>query len=326
MIKTIIETAWHHSGDFYYFKKLIRKLLKLKPNYIKIHITLNFDEYMSNDHKNYSMQKKMLFNEKQWTQILQIIKKSKIEIICLVNDIRAIKFCKKFKFIKNIELHSVCANDLFMMKEIKKNKKIKKIFVGCSGMGIDELDFLYNFFKKNLVFMHGFQSYPTKIEKVNFNRFEYLKNKFNKVEHGYADHTFFSDEMNISNSIIGAAKIGNYLEKHVSITPGKKRIDWESAIHIQTMEKIIKILKNFNLSLKNKINFITSDEISYGGPTNMKKTAKMAKAVKKGQISRLNDFIFIRTSKKNNTKPLDAIRFLGKKYKRNFNQYQIFKK
>ena len=43
----IAETAWHHDGDFDFFKDLVTTIAnETKADYIKFHVTLEVDEYM----------------------------------------------------------------------------------------------------------------------------------------------------------------------------------------------------------------------------------------------------------------------------------------
>ena len=71
-MKLIAETAWHHDGDFDFMLKLIDRLVnETKTDLIKLHLTLDLDEYMMKDHLGYDFLKKRLFSEKQWEMIIQ---------------------------------------------------------------------------------------------------------------------------------------------------------------------------------------------------------------------------------------------------------------
>ena len=62
MPKIIAETAWHHEGDYQFMQNLVRGITKdTKADIVKLHITLNFDEYMNKDHPSYSLLKKLGF-------------------------------------------------------------------------------------------------------------------------------------------------------------------------------------------------------------------------------------------------------------------------
>ena len=74
-MKLIAETAWHHEGDFMFMKNLVSEISKKSnSDIVKIHITLNFDEYMQNDHPLYKNLKAMLFSKSQWQELIKIIR------------------------------------------------------------------------------------------------------------------------------------------------------------------------------------------------------------------------------------------------------------
>ena len=50
-MKLIAETAWHHEGDFTFMTDLVSNISNnTHADIIKMHITLNFDEYMDQNH------------------------------------------------------------------------------------------------------------------------------------------------------------------------------------------------------------------------------------------------------------------------------------
>ena len=66
-MKLIAETAWHHDGDFDFFKKLVTDLsTKTKADYLKFHVTLDVDEYIYKDHQGYQWVKESVFSENQF--------------------------------------------------------------------------------------------------------------------------------------------------------------------------------------------------------------------------------------------------------------------
>ena len=55
-MKLIAETAWHHEGDYEFMKNLVTEISsKTEADIVKLHITLDFDEYMDSSHDAYSL-------------------------------------------------------------------------------------------------------------------------------------------------------------------------------------------------------------------------------------------------------------------------------
>ena len=60
-MKLIAETAWHHEGDYKFMKNLVTEIsTKTKADIVKMHITLDFEEYMDPSHEAYSLLKPWL--------------------------------------------------------------------------------------------------------------------------------------------------------------------------------------------------------------------------------------------------------------------------
>jgi len=86
-MQLIAEKAWHHQGDYEFMRKLVTEIAtKTEANIVKLHITLNFDEYMHSSHDAYSILKPCLFNKSQWSELIEIIRTNIKKIMLLLND------------------------------------------------------------------------------------------------------------------------------------------------------------------------------------------------------------------------------------------------
>ena len=62
-IKLIAETAWHHDGEFSFMEHLLDTIInQSKADVVKMHVTLDFDEYMDSSHSIYNDLKSKLFS------------------------------------------------------------------------------------------------------------------------------------------------------------------------------------------------------------------------------------------------------------------------
>lgn len=315
-MKIIAETAWHHEGDYEFMKNLVNAIVtQTEADIIKMHITLDLEEYMSTDHENYKLQKPMLFTEDQWQKLIKIVRDKKKELMLLMNDTKAIEFGLSFNP-EYAEIHSVCLNDIFMLKKLKTNiQKNTKIVLGVGGTSIDEIKNAINFLNHpNTVLMFGFQNYPTVYEDVNLNKIRKVMKLFNNFECGYADHTAGDSEHNELITLLGAASGMKYIEKHVTTHYGEKRIDWPAAISLNmfnSLNKKIKILDKLNGDGSMSMN---SGELSYSVFGPMKKAAVLISNISKGQTLTLDKIKFIRTKETSDMSQLDVIKSTGKKF------------
>ena len=144
-----------------------------KSDFIKFQIfkTENLYQKEETEFKEY---KKLEINYKSWEKIINKFK-TKTNIILEPFDNDSYKFCEKFS--KNVSIKISTSETDNPDLIIKALKKFKKIFINFSGYKIMEIKTLLKKinaekYKKKLVLMYGFQSYPSKIEnyrqKINY--------------------------------------------------------------------------------------------------------------------------------------------------------------
>ena len=315
----IAETAWHHQGDYGFMKNLVSEIAtKTEANIIKMHITLDFDEYMDSSHDAYALLKPWLFNKGQWRELIEIARINGKKIMLLLNDIEAIKFGLSFSP-EYVEIHSTCLNDVFMLDELKKGlSPSTKVVLGVGGTSIDEIDHAIHYLKhSNILLMFGFQNYPTVYEDVNLNKIRRIMKLFDNFEYGYADHTAWDSVHNELVTLLGAASGMTYIEKHVTTHYGENRIDWPAAISIDmfnNLHKKIKVLDGLN---GNGALSMNEGELNYSifGP--MKKAAVLKIDISKDDILTLEMIKFIRTKEISDMSQVDIVKSIGKKINKN---------
>ena len=315
MIKLIAETAWHHEGDFSFMKNLVGSLCKESSvDVVKLHITLDLDEYMSKDHEAYDLLKSWLLTESQWDELINIVRDSGKELMLLLNDTKAIEFGACFNP-EYIELHSICINVPALQSAVLKIIDEKtKIVIGIGGCTLDEVDAAVRAFeKKPLILMSGFQNFPTKYEDVNLDKIRKIQTLYAGKEFGYADHSAWNEENNELITMLVASNGMNYVEKHVTTNFGEKRCDYSAAISID-------MLKNLSIKI-GVLNMLKGDgafklnrgeqEYSQYGPMKMAPIANCI--IKAGDILEEKHINFCRTSKTTDIGQVEIVEKIGEK-------------
>lgn len=319
MIQLIAETAWHHDGDLDFLKKLVSEICrKTKAHYVKFHITLDLDEYMYADHPAYQWASERVFKEKEWHEVFEIVKENKKKLMLLFNDCKSVRFGMQYNP-DLVEVHSVCLNDIKLLKTIKEHVDNinTNLVLGVGGTDLYEIEEAINFLGfQNLTLMHGFQNYPTKYSDINFAKIKKIMSLYPTYKHGYADHTLWNHKENIFITLLGAGLGMHYIEKHVTNTPGEGRTDWQAAITINDFIKIeekIKVLEDVEGNGFLKMNKGEQQYSSYG---KMKKAAIINKNVKKGEALNEELIDFKRSNQESNMSQLDVVNSFGKFFAR----------
>jgi len=327
-MKLIAETAWHHDGDFKFFKKLVETIShETDTDYIKFHLTLDVDEYMHIDHPGYSWAKDRIFSIDQWDELFSIVTNCNKKLMFLFNDKKAIDFGMTYNP-ELVEIHSVCLNDIKLLNHLKgKIDNEIGVVLGIGGTDLDEIEHAIEILgSSNIVLMHGFQNYPTKYEDINFHKIKKIMQIYPKFNHGYADHTAWDNENNTLITLLGAALGMNFIEKHVSIDTGEGRTDWQAAISIDQFIDIQEKLKTLSIANGNGLLKMNEGEKTYSTFGIMKKAAILNKNVKKGEKLKLTDFDFKRTGQNSDLSQLDIINSIGKVFTNNHIKGQCINK
>ena len=325
-MKLIAETAWHHDGDYKFFKNLVLEICnKTKADYIKFHVTLDLDEYMHIDHPAYSWAKEKIFSKEQWEEIFNLTRESGKKLMLLFNDTNAIEFGLQFKP-ELVEIHSVCLNDTNLLKSLYKYFKgtYSKVVLGIGGTDLYEIEHALQYLKMDdIIMMHGFQNYPTQYNDINFSKIKKIMDLYPYLKHGYADHTAWNHENNVLITLFGAAMGMEYIEKHVTTAPGEERTDWQAAISIEKFVKIEEKLKVLEEVKGDGLLKMNKGEEVYSTFGKMKKAAILAEDVSKGDKLQLKQIRFKRTGQNSNLSQVDVIKKIGKIFTKDISRGSI---
>jgi N,N'-diacetyllegionaminate synthase len=285
-IELIAETAWHHDGDINFMEKLVHSILQdSRADILKLHLTLDLNEYISKRHPIYSFLNDRLFSEDQWSNIITSVVQQDKKLMLLYNDTRAIQFGAQFEP-DFVEIHSVCLNDTLLLNSLKDNiSSDTNIILGVGGSSLNEIEFaLEQLNHSKIVLMFGFQNYPTKYENLSFSKIKRVMNLFPEFDYGYADHCGWDEKNNILVTLMGAALGMEYVEKHVTTDYGGNRTDWNSAISIEMFNEIAVGLEVLDSCRGNGMLKLNAAEVEYSihGPN--KKAAVLNCNVKAGDI------------------------------------------
>jgi len=321
----IAETAYNHEGDIQYLYKMIDEIADVGLSAVKFHLLLNPNSYMQENHPLMNEIKKWIFKQEQWNAIIDHAREKQLEIIALCDDVESLEFINtKNKDIFGVEIHASGLNDLFLLEEAAKFKGV--VILGIGGSSIDEIHYAVNFLKNNkktdIILIYGFQSYPTKYADINLSKMLKIRDLFN-LPIGYADHTAFDDQNNEIISIMAATMGFNILEKHYTLHPGKKRIDYHAAVGKKQMEKIKELMKVALTVYGDGDIAMSESERAYGNIGPMKKAIIAKRDIRRGERLSLDNLWFKRTREESTVKQNQFLQLVGCKAKKDIKKDDI---
>ena len=321
-MEVIAEIANSHQGSVKILKKLLNKLSKINIKIIKFQIYFA-DELLTKGHKKFSHFQRQAFSEKEWIKILKYSKKKKFKIYTDIFGTKAFKISKRM----NVDGYKIHSSDLCNLKILKLlNKSKKKIFLSCGSANGFEINYALKRLKNvNVVLMHGFQDYPTKLKDNNLYRLNWLKRNFTrrKINFGFQDHT---NGENLNKSIListNAISLGSkYIEKHVTLSRSLK-IDSSSSLEPSEFKNYVNQLYDFVPSLGKKEFEISVAEKNYR--KTVKKFVVANKFLKKGSLLSSKDIDFKRVDKPFNIKSSFLDDFIGKKINKDISPDELLR-
>ena len=278
------ETAFHHEGDCSYLKKLIDLSFEVGSNGIKFQVLFELNSLISSTHSNYSDLRRLIIPPSEWRSVFDLSIEKGLDIIAMPLDCSVFDFFLDYKkHIKYLELHSVSFNDYSLKKRIKESKI--PLILGSGGRTLKEIDSLISFFGNQVeVLMHGFQSFPSKIENIRLDKISFLASKYPDLKIGFADHSSFDDDFSITSNEYAYLLGARVFEKHITLNEGVKRIDYESSLGSDKLKLIIDKLNFLDTQIfknKNDFSILNDYELKY---RRRQKIAVASKKIKKGEF------------------------------------------
>ncbi|MFC1869495.1 N-acetylneuraminate synthase family protein [Thermodesulfobacteriota bacterium] len=324
-MKLIAETAWHHQGDFDFMKELVSEIEKhTRADIIKLHITLNREQYMAEDHPLFIEGRKREFGEMQWKEIIELVLSGDKELMLLFNDTKAVQFGMQYNP-TYVEIHSACLNDVNLLGALRQYLiRETKVFLGVGGSSLYEIENAINILQHpNIVLMFGFQNFPTRYEDINFAKMRRIMRLFSEFEFGYADHTAWDEPNNILITLLGAALGMDYVEKHVTTAYGEERIDWSAAISIDMSNEIKEKMDLIEACNGDGLLRLNKGEANYSIYGPMKKAAILTKDLKAGQKLKQDMLTFKRTNQIADMSQVEVLESIGKEITKEIKAGQV---
>ena len=320
-LKFISEIASTHNGSEKYLKKITENIINGKSDYIKFQIFNNSD-LCHKSSKFYLGLKKIEIKKKFWKKIINYSlyrKKTILEPF----DKDSYDFCKIFRKKALLKISSSEHDNMEIIEDSLNN--FQKVFFNISGFNKKKIDFLISKFrkyKKKIVLMYGFQSFPSKPKDLRLNIINDLK-KIRKIEVGYADHSLTDDEFQTYILTAKAIDYGaKYIEKHITLKRSEKKPDYISSFEPKDFNKYVDFFKNKYISRFGKN--ISESEKKYCNV--MEKFAVANCNINKSEEIDLKKIKFLRINKKGLN--FNYIRNLIKKkkiFKKKINLNEILK-
>lgn len=204
------------------------------------------------------------FGEKEWKELFDYAREKDLIISATCNDLPSVHLAAKLN-LDIYQIHSSSLSEENLVKEIAKQRKPICLKIGGSFLG--EIERVISWIKEEdnneIMLLHGFQSYPTKLENVNFRFIPTLKKMF-ALPVGFADHTDGSSELALIVPLLSLPFGANFIEKHLTHDRDKKCEDFESALNPEDFKKFVENVRKTEKTFgQQAVHIFSKDELEY---------------------------------------------------------------
>ena len=310
-IFVIAEIANSHEGSLSKAKKLVEYASVAGADAVKFQ-KFTADELVESNHKDHNLFKNLEMTSKDWKVLINFAKSKKLNVFVDVFGVKSLRSVLKLK-IDGLKIHSSDLNNPFLLRLLSKLHY--PLLVSAAGANLNEIDESLSVLRKTrkeIVIMHGFQGYPTKVTDLKLNNITDLKRRYN-IPIGISDHISGNSELAMIVPLLANALGATIIEKHITLDRSKKGIDYYSALEPDEFKHFVKLVRMSNKALTNGDLSLNMNELEYR--KKHKKNAIANYLIKRNTILEEKMFDFKRSNSRSES--ISYFDFVGKRVEKN---------
>ena len=264
-IGIIAEIANAHQGKVEEAISLYESAKSAGAKAIKFQI-YTAEELLVRSHERFEHFKKQSFSVDEWDHIFNTVDRQGVEVYSDVFGPKSFDYATTLS-LDGIKIHSSDLGNHEMLSRIREFRG--KVFISAGGSTAPELvNFVNPIIEadnaKEIILMHGFQTYPTPVNDSNLNKFNFFEELFgDRISYGYMDHLDAESELSyyIPYSLLFSGI--SYIEKHITHNRHLKGIDYFSSFEPQEFFTFLNVIQEIQSSFGRKDPFFSDSEITY---------------------------------------------------------------
>ncbi len=294
-IKVIAEVANAHQGSHEIALQLALAAAESGADAIKFQI-YSAEELLTRNHARYKHFKNQAFDEKTWNKLLTEARKLDIEIYADVFGLDALRIAKRNK-LHGLKVHSSDLNNSRLLDEVAFFEG--KVFLAVGGSSFSEIKYAQEHVSRlnkseEIILMHGFQAYPTKIEDSKLDRLRVLRDLFKDVSLGYMDHVDAESEFSSLLPLLAIPYGVSYIEKHITFNRAERGVDYYSSMEPNEFAEFKKLVIDASRAIGSRASEFSESERYYRDT--VKKSWVALGPKKSGHVIKKKDLIMKRTN------------------------------
>lgn len=309
----ICELSQTHEGDIGLAKLLVKAAAAAKADAVKFQ-TFSADELAVPSYKHYPLFQRLEWTPAQWRDLIDACHGAGLLAMADVFGRDSARMLASH----GIDAVKVHATDI-------RNRPLLEEFAGMGiplllssgGATLAEMREALRILRsgghpgRELLLMHGFQSYPTLIEHTNLLKMRHFGEQLG-VPYGFADHIDGEHRQNFSLCAMAMGLGACALEKHITVSRALKMEDYESALDPSAFGEFVAKVRELEAARGRAADVLTPAEEDYRRMT--RKHVVALRTVTKGSTLAAGDVALKRAP--TDAAPSDLESVLGRKARR----------
>lgn len=258
----IAEMANSHDGSHAVAKKIIKAAADAGVDAIKIQRILA-NEIAVPGYKYHKLLKKCEMEFSEWKKLVDYAKGAGLMVFADVFGIKSLADMEKLD-LDAYEIHPSDITNPALIKAVAGTGKPTILYLG--GTTIEEAEYAVWKAKeggaKEILIMHGFQAFPTKVQDTNLDRIRLFHNEFN-LPVGFADHIDGDDKMAVFFPLVALGMGAVAIEKHVCFDRSAKPTDYQSALNPDELKQHVECIRRAQTAFGPDPHLLNEAEIKY---------------------------------------------------------------
>lgn len=311
-VAVMAETASSHEGRLDLALSMLTAAVDAGADLVKFQL-LRGDDLLTPDHPKYPAFQIIQMPAVAWKAIAAEGRRLGAHLVAEVFDESSVALALELDFVA-IKIHSTDLANPRMLDRVGASGR--PLFLSTGGATFAEVEWALARVRaagaRDIVLLHGFQSFPTRLEDSNLRQIPALRERFG-LPVGYADHVDANTDMAMQLPLIAVGAGAQIIEKHLTLDRALKGRDHYSALNPEELRRLVALVRDASHARGRDDDSLSPAELAYRSL--MKKTTVARRPLSAGQVLTDADLAFKRAPTAG-LAPSDAGSWVGRRLSR----------
>jgi N,N'-diacetyllegionaminate synthase len=258
----IAEMANAHEGSVVTGRAIIERAASAGANAVK------FQKFTGNEllvpyHPRYGHFTQLEMPEVAWSELVDVARMHGLHVLADVFGSESAELMHRLG-VDGYKIHSSDTVNHALLRQVAAYGQA--VFLSCGGSRqieiLETVRTIREAGNDRIVLLHGFQSYPTRLEDTNLKRIRLLAAQF-ACPVGFADHVAGDSEWAFMLPVMAIGAGATVIEKHVTLDRARKGIDYYSSLEPDELRRLVGLLRSAWVALGRGEYEMSAAELKY---------------------------------------------------------------